>query len=59
MLPRRPANSQAEESGLHRNHVWLPERGQRMPSILVAQQLADALGMSLSAASPWSKSPTP
>jgi transcriptional regulator with XRE-family HTH domain len=38
----------AEEAGLHRNYVGLLERGQRMPSILVAQQLADALGMSMS-----------
>ena len=45
MLLRRPANSEAEEAGLHRNHVGLLER---MPSILVAQQLADALDMTMS-----------
>jgi transcriptional regulator with XRE-family HTH domain len=38
----------AERAGLHRNYVGLLERGQRMPSILVAQQLAGALGISLS-----------
>jgi transcriptional regulator with XRE-family HTH domain len=39
----------AEEAGLHRNYVGLLERGQRMPSILVVQQLATALGTSMSA----------
>jgi transcriptional regulator with XRE-family HTH domain len=48
LLLRRPANGEAEEAGLHRNHVGLLERGQRMPSILVAQQLADALDMTMS-----------
>jgi transcriptional regulator with XRE-family HTH domain len=39
----------AEEAGIHRNYVGLLERGQRMPSILVVQQLAAALGTTMSA----------
>jgi hypothetical protein len=42
---RRPARTQAN---LHRNYVGLLERGQRMPSILVVQQLATALGTNMS-----------
>jgi transcriptional regulator with XRE-family HTH domain len=38
----------AEEAGLHRNSVGLMERGQRMPTILVVQQLAEALGTTMS-----------
>jgi transcriptional regulator with XRE-family HTH domain len=38
----------AASAQLHRNYVGLLERGQRMPSILVAQQLAGALGLTLS-----------
>jgi transcriptional regulator with XRE-family HTH domain len=34
----------AESADLHRNYVGLLERGQRMPTILVVQQLAAALG---------------
>lgn len=34
------------EAGLHRTHVGLLERGLRMPSILVAQKIAKALGIS-------------
>jgi transcriptional regulator with XRE-family HTH domain len=38
----------AAQANLHRNYVGLLERGQRMPSILVAQQLAAALDTTLS-----------
>lgn len=38
----------AAQANLHRNYVGLLERGQRMPSILVVQQLASALGTTLS-----------
>lgn len=38
----------ADLAGLHRNYVGLLERGQRMPSILVAWQLAEALGTTAS-----------
>lgn len=38
----------AEAADLHRNYVGLLERGQRMPTILVVQQLAVALGMTAS-----------
>lgn len=34
----------ASQAGLHRNYVGLLERGQRMPSLLVIQRLAKALG---------------
>ena len=37
----------AGAAGLHRNHVGLLERGLRMPSILVARQLATALGTTM------------
>jgi transcriptional regulator with XRE-family HTH domain len=37
----------AAKAQLHRNYVGLLERGQRMPTILVVQQLAGALGMSM------------
>jgi transcriptional regulator with XRE-family HTH domain len=39
----------AARAGLHRNYVGLLERGLRMPSILVAQQLATALGTTMAA----------
>ncbi|OWK35281.1 helix-turn-helix domain-containing protein [Fimbriiglobus ruber] len=35
----------AAAAGLHRTYVGLLERGLRMPSILVAQKVARALGM--------------
>lgn len=38
----------AAQANLHRNYVGLLERGQRMPSILVVQQLAVALGTTMS-----------
>jgi transcriptional regulator with XRE-family HTH domain len=38
----------AAEAGLHRNYVGLLERGQRMPTILAAEQLATALGTTAS-----------
>ncbi len=38
----------AAQANLHRNYVGLLERGQRMPSILVVQQLASALGTTMS-----------
>ncbi len=37
----------AARANLHRNHVGLLERGLRMPSILVVQQLAAALGTTM------------
>ena len=39
----------AAEAGLHRTYISMLERGVRMPSILVARQVAVALGMSLGA----------
>jgi len=39
--------SLAAKANLHRNYVGLLERGQRMPSILVVQQLAAALGTTM------------
>lgn len=41
--------SLAAEAGLHRNYVGLLERGRRIPSILVVEKLATALGTSMSA----------
>lgn len=38
----------SEKAGLHRTYVGLLERGKRMPSILVAKQLAEALGTTMS-----------
>ena len=38
----------ADEAKLHRNYVGLLERGERMPTILVVQMLADALGTTMS-----------
>lgn len=38
----------AARAEVHRNYVGLLERGQRVPSILVVQQLARALGTSMS-----------
>jgi len=38
----------AAKAGLHRNYVGLLERGQRVPSILVVEKLAVALGTSFS-----------
>jgi transcriptional regulator with XRE-family HTH domain len=40
---------EVSRAGLHRNYVGLLERGRRMPAILVAQQLAAALGLTMSA----------
>ncbi len=37
----------AADAGLHRNYVGLLERGQRMPSILIVQQIATALGTTM------------
>ena len=37
----------AARANLHRNYVGLLERGQRMPSLLVVQQLASALEMTM------------
>jgi len=39
----------AEKAGVHANHVGLVERGERSPSIDIAQRIAAALGLSLSA----------
>ncbi len=37
----------AAEAGLHRNYIGLLERGLRMPSILIVQQIAKALGTTM------------
>lgn len=37
----------SEQAGLHRTYVGLLERGLRMPSILVAKQIAEALGTTM------------
>jgi transcriptional regulator with XRE-family HTH domain len=37
----------AERANLHRNYIGLLERGQRVPSLLVVQQLAAALGTTM------------
>lgn len=37
----------AAEAGLHRNYVGLLERGKRIPSILVVEKLAAALGTTM------------
>jgi transcriptional regulator with XRE-family HTH domain len=37
----------AETAGLHRTYISMLERGVRMPSILVAQQVAKALGTTM------------
>lgn len=37
----------AAEAGLHRNYVGLLERGKRIPSILVVEKLASALGTTM------------
>jgi transcriptional regulator with XRE-family HTH domain len=38
----------AAEAGLHRNYVGLLERGKQIPSILVVERLAAALGITMS-----------
>lgn len=38
----------AADAGLHRNYVGLLERGRRVPSILLAERLAAALGTTMS-----------
>ena len=50
---RREASGQSQETlaaeaGLHRNYVGLLERGRRVPSILVVEKLATALGTTAS-----------
>ena len=37
----------ADEAGLHRTYISLLERGLRMPSILVVQKLAKAMGTTM------------
>ena len=39
----------AEAADLHRNHVGFVERGERVPSIDIARQIAEALCLPLSA----------
>lgn len=39
--------SLAAEAGLHRTYISLLERGLRMPSILVVQKLARAIGTTM------------
>jgi transcriptional regulator with XRE-family HTH domain len=39
--------SLAEEAGLHRTYISLLERGKRIPSILVVQKLAKAMGTTM------------
>jgi hypothetical protein len=39
----------AAGAGLHRNYVGLPERGKRVPSILVVEKLSRALRTIMSA----------
>ena len=39
----------AANAGLHRTYISMLERGVRMPSILVAQQVAKALGTTMGA----------
>ena len=39
----------AADAGLHRTYISMLERGVRMPSILVAQQVAKALGTTVGA----------
>jgi transcriptional regulator with XRE-family HTH domain len=38
----------AAEAGLHRNYVGLLERGERVPTIVVVDRLARALGTTMS-----------
>lgn len=49
---RREASGVSQEAlaataGLHRTYISMLERGVRMPSILVARQVAEALGTTL------------
>lgn len=37
----------AEKAGLHRNYVGLLERGKQVPTILVVEKLAAALGTTI------------
>lgn len=39
----------AELAGIHPTHIGLIERGQRNPSLRVAQKISNALGLELSA----------
>ena len=53
VLRRRQTAGLSQEAlaarvGLHRNYVGLLERGQRVPTILVVQRLAAALGGAMS-----------
>ncbi|MCE9563349.1 MAG: helix-turn-helix transcriptional regulator [Planctomycetes bacterium] len=51
---RREASGVSQEAlaataGLHRTYISMLERGVRMPSILVARQVAEALGTTMGA----------
>jgi transcriptional regulator with XRE-family HTH domain len=46
--PKLSQEKLAERAELHRNYVGLLERGKQIPSILVVEKLAHALGITMS-----------